>query len=109
MGVPEAHGFWVLLFASRCIPRPHSLVRPPPRLKNSAPVDDAGTEPRPGHIRKPIGWSMIMIGVLVAVSAAPVYRRDGIDGVGRKRAGGHQLCYNITFFDEFFQSPPPRT
>src|SRR6266853_6002507 len=39
------------------------------------------TEPRPGRRRKPIGWSMIVIGVLVAVSAALVYRRDGIDGV----------------------------
>jgi len=26
-------------------------------------------EPRPGRIRKPIGWSMIVIGVLVAISA----------------------------------------
>ena len=47
--------------------------------KDPAPADDA--EPRPGRIRKPIGWSMIVIGVLVAVSAALVYRRDGIDGV----------------------------
>jgi uncharacterized membrane protein YraQ (UPF0718 family) len=38
-------------------------------------------EPRPGHIRKPIGWSMIVIAVLVAISALLVYRRDGIDGV----------------------------
>jgi hypothetical protein len=34
-------------------------------------------EPRPGRTRKPIGWSMIAIGVLVAVSAALIYRRDG--------------------------------
>ena len=50
--------------------------------KDPAPADDAAdAEPRPGRIRKPIGWSMIVIGVLVAVSAALVYRRDGIDGV----------------------------
>src|SRR5476651_1071004 len=34
-----------------------------------------------GRIRKPISWSMIVIAVLVAVSAALVYRRDGADGV----------------------------
>jgi hypothetical protein len=51
-------------------------------LNDPAPADDAAdAEPRPGRIRKPIGWSMIVIAVLVAVSAALVYRRDGIDGV----------------------------
>jgi uncharacterized membrane protein YraQ (UPF0718 family) len=51
-------------------------------LKDPAPADDAAdAEPRPGHIRKPIGWSMIVIGVLVAVSAALVWRRDGTAGV----------------------------
>jgi hypothetical protein len=100
-------GFGFFYFPRAAYPDPIPLSDLP--LKDSAPVDDADTEPRPGHIRKPIGWSMIMIGVLVAVSAALVCRRDGIDGVGRKRAGGHQLCYNITFFDEFFQSPQPRT
>jgi uncharacterized membrane protein YraQ (UPF0718 family) len=53
-------------------------------LKDRPPADDAAeveAEPRPGRIRKPIGWSMITIGVLVAVSALLVYRRDGIDGV----------------------------
>ncbi len=50
--------------------------------KDPAPADDAAEgEPRPGRVRKPIGWSMIVIGVLVAVSAALVYRRDGIKGV----------------------------
>jgi uncharacterized membrane protein YraQ (UPF0718 family) len=47
--------------------------------KDPAPADDA--VPRPGRVRKPIGWSMIVIGALVAISAALVYRRDGIDGV----------------------------
>jgi uncharacterized membrane protein YraQ (UPF0718 family) len=42
--------------------------------------DAAEAEPRPGRIRKPISWSMIFIAVLVAVSAALVYRRDGLDG-----------------------------
>jgi uncharacterized membrane protein YraQ (UPF0718 family) len=51
-------------------------------LKDAAPADDAADgEPRPGHIRKPVGWSMIVIGVLVAVSAGLVWRRDGINGV----------------------------
>jgi hypothetical protein len=51
-------------------------------LKDPAPADDAAEgEPRPGRVRKPIGWSMITIGVLVAVSAALVYRRDGLSGV----------------------------
>ena len=40
---------------------------------------DGGTRRRRG--RKPVGWSMITIGVLVAVSATLVWRRDGIDGV----------------------------
>ena len=37
-------------------------------------------EPRRKRL-KPIGWSMISIAVLVAVSAVLVWRRDGIDGV----------------------------
>jgi uncharacterized membrane protein YraQ (UPF0718 family) len=36
---------------------------------------------RPKRARKPVGWSMIFIAVLVAVCAALVWRRDGIDGV----------------------------
>jgi uncharacterized membrane protein YraQ (UPF0718 family) len=42
--------------------------------------DRADNEPRPGHIRKPISWSVGVIAVLVAVSAALVYRRDGASG-----------------------------
>jgi hypothetical protein len=51
--------------------------------KDPAPdADDAAeSEPRPGRIRKPIGWSTISIAVLVAISAALVYRRDGAAGV----------------------------
>jgi hypothetical protein len=46
------------------------------------PADDAAeAEPQPRRVRKPIGWSMIFILVLVVVSAALVWRRDGIDGV----------------------------
>jgi uncharacterized membrane protein YraQ (UPF0718 family) len=48
-------------------------------LKDPAPADDAETRPR--RVRKPIGWSMMTIAVLVVVSATLVYRRDGIDGV----------------------------
>jgi len=86
-----AHG---LCHASVCIDYPARLSRgqshPTPDpialselpLKDAAPADDAADgEPRPGHIRKPVGWSMIVIGVLVAVSAALVWRRDGITGV----------------------------
>jgi uncharacterized membrane protein YraQ (UPF0718 family) len=46
-----------------------------------APDDSADDEPRPGHIRKPVNWSTIAIAVLVAVSAALVWRRDGAGGV----------------------------
>jgi len=36
------------------------------------PTNDAEGEPRPARARKPVGWSMITIAVLVAVSAALV-------------------------------------
>jgi uncharacterized membrane protein YraQ (UPF0718 family) len=54
-----------------------------PPAKDPAPdADDAAEfEARPRLIRKPIGWSTISIAVLVAVSAALVWRRDGADGV----------------------------
>jgi uncharacterized membrane protein YraQ (UPF0718 family) len=53
-------------------------------LSDTPPQDPATAddgEPRPRRKRRPIGWSMIFIGVLVAVSAMLVYRRDGINGV----------------------------
>src|SRR5436309_15652182 len=51
-------------------------------IKDPAPADDAAeAEPRPRRTRRPVGWSMIMIGVLVAISATLVYRRDGMPGV----------------------------
>jgi uncharacterized membrane protein YraQ (UPF0718 family) len=51
--------------------------------KDPAPDADAAadSEPRPRPKRKPIGWSTISIAVLVAISAALVYRRDGAEGV----------------------------
>src|SRR5437879_12819626 len=49
------------------------------QIKDQSPADDA--EPKPRRARKPVGWSMIFIGALVAVSATLVWRRDGIDGV----------------------------
>ena len=52
-----------------------------PSPKEPAPVEDAESEPRPGRARKPIGWSTVVIAVLVAVSAALVWRRDGTSGV----------------------------
>jgi uncharacterized membrane protein YraQ (UPF0718 family) len=54
-----------------------ALSEPP--LKDPTSADDA--EPKPRRARKPVGWSMIFIGVLVAISAVLVWRRDGIDGV----------------------------
>jgi uncharacterized membrane protein YraQ (UPF0718 family) len=56
-----------------------SLSEPP--VKGPDADDAAEAEPRPGRIRKPVGWSTISIAVLVAVSAALVYRRDGAAGV----------------------------
>jgi uncharacterized membrane protein YraQ (UPF0718 family) len=58
-----------------------NLSEPP--VKDPAPDADDGAESgsRPGRIRKPIGWSTISIAVLVAISAALVYRRDGVAGV----------------------------
>ena len=50
-------------------------------MKQPPAYDAAEAETRPGRVRKPIGWSMIFILVLVVVSAALVWRRDGIDGV----------------------------
>jgi hypothetical protein len=48
--------------------------------KDPASADDAAESgPRPG--RKPVGWSTISIAVLVAISAALVYRRTGVAGV----------------------------
>jgi uncharacterized membrane protein YraQ (UPF0718 family) len=43
--------------------------------------DAAEGETRPARARKPVGWSMIAIAVLVAVSATLVWRRDGLAGV----------------------------
>jgi uncharacterized membrane protein YraQ (UPF0718 family) len=53
-----------------------------PASKDPAPDADAAAEaqPRPGR-RKPIDLSMISIALLVAISAALVYRRDGANGV----------------------------
>ena len=51
-------------------------------LKDPAPADDAvDAEARPRRVRKPLGWSMLSIVVLVVVSVVLVWRRDGIDGV----------------------------
>jgi uncharacterized membrane protein YraQ (UPF0718 family) len=57
------------------------LSEPPSKPPAPAADDSADDEPRPGHIRKPVSWSTIAIAVLVAVSAALVYRRDGAKGV----------------------------
>jgi len=65
--------------ASRCA-RPDSLSELPAKHPVQA-SDAAEGEPRPGRIRKPVGWSMITIGVLVAVSATLVWHRDGFGGV----------------------------
>jgi uncharacterized membrane protein YraQ (UPF0718 family) len=52
-----------------------------PKQPTPGSHDAEESEPRPGRKRKPIGWSMIVMAVLVAISAALVYRRDGAHGV----------------------------
>ena len=57
----------------------------PPKspARSQAPADDesADNAPRSGRIRTPINWSTVFIAVLVAASAALVWRRDGAAGV----------------------------
>src|SRR3954449_1901423 len=89
MGMPEMR--MGIVRASVCVATMAGLSRtethhpqnPSPlsehQIKDPAPADDA--EPKPRRARKPVGWSMIMIGALVAVCAGLVWRRDGIDGV----------------------------
>ena len=43
--------------------------------------DDSAETEAPRKKRKPIGWSMLFIAVLVAVCVVLVWRRDGIHGV----------------------------
>ncbi len=45
------------------------------------PADDSAETEAPRKKRKPIGWSMLFIAVLVAVCVVLVWRRDGIHGV----------------------------
>jgi uncharacterized membrane protein YraQ (UPF0718 family) len=45
------------------------------------PADDIAEAEAPRKQRKPIGWSMISIAVLVAISVVLVWRRDGLHGV----------------------------
>ena len=61
--------------------QPNPLSELPAKSPAPAADDTADDEPHPGHIRKPVSWSTIAIAVLVAVSAALVYRRDGASGV----------------------------
>jgi uncharacterized membrane protein YraQ (UPF0718 family) len=58
-----------------------NLSEPPVKDPARDADDAAESGPRPGRKRKPIGWSTISIAVLVAISAALVYRRDGAAGV----------------------------
>src|SRR3954463_3388190 len=53
----------------------------PPFKQPAAADDSAEAEQAPRRKRKPVGWSMISIGVLVAVCVTLVYRRDGLGGV----------------------------
>ncbi|HEU0082771.1 MAG TPA: permease [Bradyrhizobium sp.] len=48
---------------------------------NELPDADDVAEARPRRRRKPLDWPTIAIAVLVALSAALVYRRDGAGGV----------------------------
>ena len=57
-----------------------ALSEPP--LKEPAPASElAEAEQAPRRKRRPVGWSMIFIGVLVALSVVLVWRRDGSSGV----------------------------
>jgi uncharacterized membrane protein YraQ (UPF0718 family) len=49
--------------------------------KPSPPDDASEPEAAPRKQRKPVGWSMIFIAVLVVVSVVLVWRRDGTSGV----------------------------
>jgi len=72
------------------------------------PTTVAESGPRPGRKRKPIGWSTISIAVLVAVSAALVYRRDGAAGVweilkltSRGSAASCRACWPVCLLGAF--------
>jgi uncharacterized membrane protein YraQ (UPF0718 family) len=56
---------------------PINLSDSPPK----EPPDDSADAEAPRKKRRPIGWSMMSIAVLVAVSVVLVWRRDGIHGV----------------------------
>jgi len=53
---------------------------PDPEIKDPAD-DSADAEAPPRKTRKPIGWSMISIALLVVVCVVLVWRRDGFAGV----------------------------
>ena len=55
--------------------------QPPKEPVAPATDETAEGEESPRRARKPVGWSLIAIVVLVVVSATLVWRRDGIDGV----------------------------
>ena len=59
------------------------------------PADDSVEAEAPRKQRKPIGWSMIFIAVLVAVSVVLVWRRDGIHGVTEILLGDLELFGGI--------------
>lgn len=50
-------------------------------LKTKSADDEEGAEAASRSKRKPFGWSTFIIAALVAISAALVWRRDGLDGV----------------------------
>jgi uncharacterized membrane protein YraQ (UPF0718 family) len=55
---------------------------PEPTAHQPPPPDDAAEpDAPPRKTRKPVGWSMIFIAVLVAVCVVLVWRRDGTSGV----------------------------
>ena len=49
--------------------------------RNELPDADDAAEARPRRRRKPVDWPTIAIAVLVAISAALVWRRDGAGGM----------------------------
>ena len=71
-------------------------------LKTRPADDDEGAETGSRSKRKPFGWSTFIIAALVAISAALVWRRDGLDGVWTI------LSHDVSLFGEITLLVPLR-
>ena len=59
------------------------------------PTDDSAEAEAPRKKRKPVGWSMIFIAVLVVICIVLVWRRDGVHGVTEILLGDLELFGGI--------------